>query len=176
MSRLSLDLAAFINQYDRLRTLEFQPPGRILEMNHLNARTTGGEAAANYDLTQWLRLRGSYSLLSKHLGFDSGHTDLFGGTLERNDPRHQFLIQALTDIKKHYEWDITGRFVSRLPAPVVPRYFEMDSRFGWNPIPSFELSLVGRNLLDQQHPEFGPPGPARTEVKRNIYARIAIKF
>jgi iron complex outermembrane recepter protein len=174
--KLSLDLAAFINKFDRIRSLEFEPPGRILETNHTNAKTAGGEVAANYDLTSWLRLRGNYSLLSKHLDFDPGHSDLFGGTLEGNDPHHQFVVQALTDIRKHFEWDLTGRFVSSLPAPPVPRYFEMDTRFGWNPKPSLELSVVGRNLLDKQHPEFGPPGPLRGEVKRNIYGRIALKF
>ncbi len=174
--RLSMDVSVFINRYHRLRSLEFQPPGTILEMNHLNAKTDGGEIALNYDPASWLRVRSNYSLLSKTLDLDPGHADFFGGTLEGNDPRHQFLVQALTDIRKRYEWDVTGRFVNSLPAPFVPRYFELDTRFGWRPTPSVELSLVGKNLLDRQHPEFGPNGPTREEVQRNIYARIAIKF
>ena len=107
---------------------------------------------------------------------DPGHVDLFNGTLEGNDSRHRFMLQSLANLTKRVEWDTTARFVSALPAPVVPRYLEMDTRIGWNPGRSFELSLVGRNLLRPRHPEFGPAGPARTEAVRNIYAQLAMKF
>jgi len=74
------------------------------------------------------------------------------------------------------EVDSTLRFLSRLPSPVVPRYTELDGHFGGNSIPKVELSIIGRNLLDRQHPEFGPPGPFREEVQRNVYGRVAFRF
>jgi len=52
----------------------------------------------------------------------------------------------------------------------------MDTRLGWNPSPSLELAIVGRNLLDKQHPEFGGPGPTREEVLRNAYVKLTLKF
>ena len=68
------------------------------------------------------------------------------------------------------------RFVSQLPAPVVPRYAELDTSVAWFATPRLELALVGRNLLHKQHPEFGAPGPNREEVERNVFARIAMRF
>src|SRR5205823_13104454 len=71
--------------------------------------------------------------------------------------------------------DSTLRFVNHLPSPPVPHYAELDGRFGWNPTPQIELSIIGRNLLDKQHPEFGPPGPFREEAQRNVYGNIYIQ-
>jgi iron complex outermembrane recepter protein len=174
--RFSLDIATFINVYDRLRSVEFRPSNRALELNNLNARTYGGEVEGNFDATSWLRLRTNYSYLFKRLTTESGTVDLFAGTLEGNDPRNQFLVQALTNLPGRLEWDTTLRFVGSLPAPVVPHYTELDSRLGWDPIPGLEVSLIGRNLLDRAHPEFGPPSPFREEVERNIYVRLAFRF
>jgi iron complex outermembrane recepter protein len=49
-------------------------------------------------------------------------------------------------------------------------------RLGWNPTENVELSVVGQNLLDNQHAEFGVTSPLREEVERNIYGKIALRF
>jgi iron complex outermembrane receptor protein len=68
------------------------------------------------------------------------------------------------------------RYVDRLPSPVVPSYTELDLRVGWSPIPTLDLSLIGRNLLHGQHPEFGAPTPQRREVRRSVYGRVTWRF
>ena len=73
------------------------------------------------------------------------------------------------------ELDSTFRVVSSLPAPAVPRYAELDARIGWTATSTLEVSLIGRNLLHSQHPEFGSL-PNREEVQRNIYGRLAFRF
>jgi iron complex outermembrane receptor protein len=174
--RLSLDAAIFYNVYDRLRTLEFAGAGRVNILNGLNARTRGVELETSVDATSWMRVRGNYSFLGKRLSFDTGHSDIFGSTLEANDPPHQFLLQVATDLPHRLEFDAMVRFVDRLPAPVVPRYTELDGRLGWNVTPRLELSLIGKNLLRPHHPEFGGAGPTRVEAERNIYGKIGIRF
>jgi iron complex outermembrane receptor protein len=177
MRQLSLDLAAFINEYDKLRSLEFQPrAGGILLLNNLNARTYGGEIAGAYDALENVRFTVGYSYLGRILTVVPGHTDVFNGTIEGNDPKHQFFIRGSADLPHRIEWDSTLRFISKLPSPEVPSYFELDGRLGWSPTGKVELSIIGRNLLHAQHPEFGPPSPAREEVERNIYGRIAFRF
>jgi iron complex outermembrane receptor protein len=173
--RLSYDVATYYNIYDDVRSLEFQPArGGILIMNNMNARAYGGEVSATYDALEFLRFTGSYSYLGKHLSMEPQHVDVFNGTIEGNDPRHQFMFRTSANVKA-VEWDSTLRFVSRLPAPVVPRYWELDERIAWNASPGVELSVVGRNLLHAQHAEFGP-APGREEVERNIYGRVALRF
>jgi iron complex outermembrane receptor protein len=174
--RISFDIATFFNVYNRLRSLELQPPAGIFLLNNLNAKTYGGEVSANYDAFEWLRFTTGYSYLGKLLSLDPPHVDFFSGTIEGNDPKHQFLIRGAADIGGGIEVDSTVRFVSRLPNPAVPRYFELDARIGWNPHEIVELSIIGRNLLHDQHPEFGPPSPGRHELERNIFARIALRF
>jgi iron complex outermembrane receptor protein len=174
--RLSLDIATFFNVYDRLRSLEFQPTGGILLMNNLNAETYGGEASANYDAFEWLRFTTAYSYLGKRLTLDPPHVDAFNGSLEGNDPKHQFLIRGSADLGSSLELDSALRFVSRLPNPRVPRYFELDGRLAWNPHETVELSVNGRNLLHRRHPEFGPATPGRHELERNVFGRLALRF
>ena len=68
------------------------------------------------------------------------------------------------------------RHVGELPSPIVPAYTELDLRIGWRPVPRLELSLDGRNLLHAHHAEFGFPGPARQEVPRSLFGRVACRF
>ncbi len=75
------------------------------------------------------------------------------------------------------EIDSAVRFVSRLPLPSIPGYFEFDSRLAWLPNPRVELSIIGRNLLHAHHPEFNQPLPTPPEeVQRNVYGRVALRF
>ena len=176
-SRLSADIATFINDYDDIRSLELgSPPGRVDILNNLNARTYGGEVSFTYDALEQTRLSGGYSYLHKRLSVDAGHIDLFNGTLEGNDPKHQFFVRQTTNLPAHLEFDSTFRFVDNLPNPVVPHYFEMDLRLGWTPTERWEFAIVGQNLLDAQHPEFNGPSPFRSEVVRNIYGRVKFRL
>jgi iron complex outermembrane receptor protein len=174
--RLSYDISTFFNVYNGLRSLELTGPGEVMLFNNLNARTYGGEVSARYDLFEWLRFNASYSYLGKKLSLDSGHVDVFNGTLEGNDPKNQFFIRGSADLSHDIELDSTLRFVGALPAPVVPKYTELDARLGWLPTANLEFSIVGRNLLQAEHPEFGPPTPFREEVQRNIYGSVALRF
>lgn len=39
-----------------------------------------------------------------------------------------------------------------------------------------EFSLIGQNLLRDQHPEYGFPGPAREEIQRNVYGKATWRY
>lgn len=175
--QVSLDIATYYNVYNSIRSLEFQPTtGSILLLNNLNANTYGGEITGTYDFRDWLRFNGGYSYLGKRLTLEPGHLDLFNGTVEGNDPKHQLLIRASADLRHGVEWDSGLRFVANLPAPAVPSYFELDQKIGWFPTDTVELSIAGRNLLHRHHAEFGPQSPGREEVRRNVYGRVALRF
>jgi iron complex outermembrane recepter protein len=175
--RFSYDISTFFNVYDNLRSLELQGgPTTLVEFNNLNAHTYGAELSGKYDAFEWLRFNLGYWFLQEKLKTDPGHFDFFNGTIEGNDPRNQFFIRGSADVAHNIELDSTLRFVDNLLSPPVPHYTELDARFGWNLTPKIELSIIGRNLLDRQHPEFGPPGPFREETQRNVYGRVAIRF
>jgi iron complex outermembrane receptor protein len=57
----------------------------------------------------------------------------------------------------------------------TPGYSELDLRLGWTPISRLELSIVGQNLLHDQHPEFGAPA-SRQGIERGAYAKAVWNY
>jgi iron complex outermembrane receptor protein len=177
--RVLIDATQFLNVYDDVRSLEFgapPPPGRVDLLNNMNARTYGSEVSLTYDVTEQLRVTGGYSYLHKRLSMDSGHRDLFSGSFEGNEPKHQFFLRQIANLPFKTEFDSTLRFVDDLPNPSVPHYLELDARLGWSINDRMEFSIMGQNLLDRQHPEFNGASPFRAEVLRNIYGQISARF
>lgn len=59
------------------------------------------------------------------------------------------------DLGEELELDLHLRGVDELTVQPVPAYVELDARLAWYPLENFEISLAGRNLLHERHPEFG---------------------
>lgn len=177
-ARIALDLAAFVNRYDDLRSQEF--PSRlgpvVLLGNTLNAETRGIEAAAIIQLLDGWRIHPSYTYLHKDLSHDPGSRDLRGGRDEGNDPAYFLSLRSYVDLAHGLALDALFRHVAERPLPNVPAYSELDLRLGWTARPGWEISLVGQNLLHDRHPEFGEPSPRRYEFERGVYLRSAWRF
>jgi iron complex outermembrane receptor protein len=56
----------------------------------------------------------------------------------------------------------------------VPSYFTFDVRLAWQ-FKTLVLSIVGQNLLDNQHPEFGAVA-GRREIERSVYGKVSWSF
>jgi iron complex outermembrane receptor protein len=177
-SRVSIDLAAYRNVYDDLRSEEFPTaPGQpIVLANLMNARTWGTEVSGTIaPLAHW-RVHGSYAYLHEVVTFDPASRDFTNGVNEYNDPSHVFKLRSSVDLPKSLELDAFLRRVGRLPHPVVPAYAELDVRVGWRPAPAWDLSLIGQNLLHARHPEFQLASPTREEFQRGFAARVQCRF
>jgi len=61
-----------------------------------------------------------------------------------------------------------------LPAPNVPAYFTFDARLAWA-YKRFEVSVVGQNLWDARHREFGSAATGQ-EIPRSVYGKVACRF
>jgi hypothetical protein len=57
----------------------------------------------------------------------------------------------------------------------VPGYGTFDARLAWWYQGNLEFSIVGQNLWDNQHPEFGPVA-TRQEIPRSVFGKIAWWF
>ncbi|HEV2856415.1 MAG TPA: TonB-dependent receptor [Thermoanaerobaculia bacterium] len=173
----SVDLAAFYNVYDHLRSQERPASGAPIPItlaNKLNAETYGAELRLNLQATPWWRLYSSYTYFHKDLSLDPGSTDPTGGVSEGNDPDHRFALRSYVDLPGRLELDTWLRYVNRLPSPRVPAYTELDLRLGWRATDRLELSLVGQNLLHDQHAEFFTAMPK--EVERGVYGKATWRF
>jgi iron complex outermembrane recepter protein len=186
---LSVDVAAFTNRYDNIRSQEqhgtpvLTLPGgllvgvpRIVLGNTLRAATSGFEGAAHVQLHEAWRVRGSLTTLRKRFSAEPGSQDVSGGVPEGNDPPYFFTLRSYTDLPHGLALDGLFRRVGRRPAPLVPSYSSLDLRFAWAVRPGWEVSLVGQNLLQPSHPEFGAPSPRRIEIQRGVHVRSSWHF
>jgi iron complex outermembrane receptor protein len=175
---LLVDLAAFYNVYDHLRSQEPPPaaPFPIVLLNKLDAETWGAELRINAQPRQCLRLQAAYARLEKSFSLDPGSRDPLGGLAEGNDPEDRFALRSALDLPSNLELDAAIRYVGSLPQPRVDDYTELDLRMGWRPTETLELSLIGRNLLHASHEELGPASPLREEVERSVYGKVTWRF
>jgi len=75
-------------------------------------------------------------------------------------------------LPKKLEFDQTFRYVSALPAQRVGAYATADVRFSWRTSHSVELSVVGQNLFQPHHAEFGGDPGSLVGMRRSVYAKI----
>ena len=176
--RLGLSISTFFNDYDDIRSVEpiAGAPGQFIILNRLRAKTYGVELSTTWQPLDWWRLRGGYTYLRKEIRLgDSG--DINRGRGEGNDPHHQFLVQSMVNLPADLEFDSVLRYVDNLNqrGALVPSYVSLDLRLGWRPTPNWEFAIIGQNLLDKQHPEFGAPA-MRQEIPRSVYGKVTWRF
>jgi iron complex outermembrane recepter protein len=171
---VSYSVTAFTHLWDRLRSGTAVP---VQLENRIEGPVYGVEAWATYrPLASWTLSAGS-TLLSEHLKLEPGSTDPVGvnNPTLRNDPDYQWMVRSSMDVSKTIELDVSLRGVAALPNPVVPAYSEMDIRLGWRPTSRLALSLNGRDLLHDSHPEFGDPS-SRSEIRRRASCDVRWSF
>lgn len=175
----SYAVTAFRADYDRLRTLEFAPPGSagvVAYENRLDGRTHGVEMWGNWQATKALRISAGYAQLHKRLRLQPGSADLDGAQrAEGSDPRHRWVLRAAFDLSSRSEIDGTLRHVSAMRNPDVESYSTLDLRFAWRPRPGVELSVVGQNLLGR-HVEYVLIAPYASEFRRSVFVKGVVRF
>jgi iron complex outermembrane recepter protein len=171
LDNLAFDLALFHNDYDRLASLEVDTPFvdpqsgltiiPVLNRNLTEGRSRGVELLAEWQPTGTWRLAASYAAVDLEL--DSAGIDANRGTwLDGSTPRGQFALRSQLTFSERMEFDAQFRHHTRIRRiPVDPTgagvgaYSSLDLRLGWRISPEWRISLMGQNLLDEEHVEFG---------------------
>ncbi len=180
-----VDIAAFYNNYDHLLSIEPgapftesspAPPHAVIPFffrNGLLGNTAGFEIAPDWTPTRTWRLRGSYSYLHMDLNKKASSLDAStANSTQGSSPQHQIAIQSSLDLPRKLEFDQTLRYVSSLPAQLVRAYTTADVRFSWHATRSLDVSVVGQNLFQPHHAEFGgDPGPL-VGIERSAYIKL----
>ena len=184
-SKTSASVSAFYNDYNDLRSLSPGPPPFFLPYtfaNNLEGDTWGFELSADYQMLDWWRLHGGYDFLQENIHVKSGQVDLDNALDETADPRNQVFLRSSMDLPWRTELDINWRWIDSVRndnngvAGTVPSYAEMDVRLGWHATKNIEISVVGQNLLHDQHPEAGFPGPTQEQIVRSVYGKITFNW
>lgn len=178
--RVSVELAAFSNHYDHLvtyATVERFVPGTPFGLaaipwaNLYRIESYGGEATLTVSPADSWRLTAGYAFDQESA---HGPAAVLQG-LSSGPPRHQASLRSAHDLTPRTNLDVQLRYVSGLAT--TPAYFTADLRLAYRPTNHIELSLVGQNLLDEQHPE--QPPVIFTEVSetpRGFYGKILWRF
>lgn len=193
--RFSLDMAFYHNRYSDLGILvpgaltpATTPPGATLSPffidNRMTAQTYGACIRTTYEALPRWHLALSYALHHDQLNPDPTLAAFFQTIAKAGEgqtPAHQVYLQSQLDLPLNFEFDVAGRFVSKLHGfnpsgtagvpDTVKAYVEMDARVAWQATPRLEFSLVGQNLLHHHHGEFG-----RIQTKRSVYGKVTWEF
>jgi iron complex outermembrane receptor protein len=118
-----------------------------------------------------------------NVDIERGGADLNRGRfIDGSTPRHQFGLRSLLDLGDRWQMDMHWRHhspIERIPDIVTGQglaaYSELDVRAGWRATDQIEISIVGQNLLHEDHIEFGPP-QSRGGIERSVYGKIAWGF
>jgi iron complex outermembrane receptor protein len=177
---VTVDFNLFWHAYEDLRSIRpFGPAGLRQSQvgNDLEGNAYGIEIAPAYQAFEWWRLSGGYSLFQAELEARSPSLTT-AESQEGLSPQQQFFLRSSWDLGRQVEFDSTVRYVDPVETFGIPAYWSLDLRLGWKIRPNLEFALIGRNLLDPQHPEFVPTTIAteRTEVERSVMAKLTYRF
>ena len=172
---MSWSVTGFVHASNRLRSFESSPEGPVFG-NGLNGSTTGLEAWAKWRVRPWWRLDLGWVEQRRTVGKDADSDDFTNWAQLGNDPHRYGSLHSAVDFLGRHEFDVWLRYVGALPNPAVPDYMALDARVGFRLPRGIELSVTGRNLLDERHPEWGLDSPARVEFPRSVLAELRWRF
>jgi iron complex outermembrane receptor protein len=188
---LYLDFTPFRSDYRKLQSfgapiVSFEatpaPPHLLLTIpygNAISGSANGFEIAPAWQAVPWWRVTGSYSFVALDVRANSPTSDISSTgsvrTYEGSTPRHVVEIHSAVNLPKKFEFDQVLRYASALPAQNVNAYETGDLRLGWNPSTNMQVSVVGRNLFQPQHREWGTGDPNQTPlgIRRAAFVEIA---
>jgi iron complex outermembrane receptor protein len=189
-STASIDVTAFVGNYDKLKTneplpprMEFTPGPPHLFIptqfgNLLEATTTGVEVAGRWAVASWWRLEGGYSIfrLTPHLSAES--RDVAAASFDGNVPRTQWQARSAFSIGPRVQADAMLFRTGALSTLGIDPYLRADLRLEVELNPQLSAALVGQNLFDPRHAEYGGRGAivTATGIPRSAQLRLRWRF
>jgi iron complex outermembrane receptor protein len=180
--RAFIDLSAFRNRHDGLQSFGQAflviaptplPAHRLFVLPYANgaAGTSDGfEIAPDWKVNNFTQVKASYSYLNVSVHNTTTVNDLLNviPTYNGSSPHHQVVLQPILTLPRGWDLTQTYRYVSALPARATASYVTLDARLAWHMTPAVEVAVVGQNLLQDRHVEFGPS----VMIKRAAYLSL----
>lgn len=186
--RVYLEFTGYLNYYDDLITFEpGQPFLRTTPVPHIvvplfydnksDGKVYGFEVNTIINPIDIWTIKASYSFIHIDLEADSDSNDPTATIAEGRSPENQIKIQSELDLPYNFEFDTNFFYTDDLDLFNISDFFRVDARLGWKPTENIELSVVGQNLFDSEHQEFGQSFfiiPSR--VQRSFYGSLSLRF
>lgn len=188
--KLLLDTALFYNDYSQLGTATVLSPSVIatpvshlyspvIVTNDTHGETHGFETMLDWRALDNWNLSGSYSFLSMNLETTPSPSAVLAVSeiSQQQSPQHQFNLRSQWDITSDTSFDVMSYYVSSLPGFPVGSYWRLDTRLSWRVTDNLQLSLVGQNLLHDEHQEFNSPtNVIATQIGRSVLGNITWRY
>jgi iron complex outermembrane recepter protein len=194
---VSLDLAAYYNDYNQLQSIEpsvsfFQPtpapPHEVDTLtfeNLLYGETHGFEAAGKWKVSNRWEISPGFAFEAIHLHKDPTSQSVVSVPYyQGNVPERMAQLRSHVELAKRWSWDASTYYVDPLrdQGPSVnariPAYTRVDSNIMWKVGERFAVSIVGQNLAQDHHLEFDDVfGSLQSgEIKRSGYLKLTWQF
>lgn len=183
---VSVDTTIFYNDYERLSTFSLHDPELIINTidpphflvpvtftNNMGGHSSGFEAVLDWRAKETLQITASYSYLDLKLkALDPSQEGA-----ERLSPEHQVSGRIFWDFLPDWTLGMTSTYVDKLSGGDVDDYLRVDINLGRKISQSVAVNLVGQNLLDARHREFGSLEDLNVgEIERSIFAKLTLMF
>lgn len=186
--QLSTDVALYHYSYDdyvslapNLRIL----PGRsylvqsIEYTSYGHVQVYGGEFSVDWQVTDAWKLRAAYSHEEER--FRLSPMAPAGTTLISGDsyPAHKAMLWSMYQVTPTLKLDLNWRYSDQtgFNGTQSRAYQDLDGRLAWDLGSGVELALVGRNLLNSSHFEYGSDlFSTATAVQREVYGTLRWDF
>jgi iron complex outermembrane receptor protein len=188
-TRFYLDLSGFWSQYSNLQS--FSAPMittssgntyiTIQYQNQIAGSTSGFEFSPQVSIAPWWHINSSYSFVSSNFNANGPTSNISAtgsvSTYEKSTPRHLVSVQSKIDLPLRFQFDQMYRYASDLPAQKVKAYQTVDLVLGRTLGRDLSFAVVGQNLFQRQHYEWGTGDPTQPPVGiyRAAYAQLTFK-
>jgi iron complex outermembrane receptor protein len=176
--KIFFDLALFYNEHDHIFSNETHTgPFTYTFHNKLYGESYGAQLAVNWRVNDNWMLKGGYSFVRLHMHREEDSTD---NTKERQiedrTPHDSFHIASRMSLTENLEFDTTFYYKGSVLQYDTPAYTRLDIGLTWKLREDMFLQVVGQNLLDPAHPEFGENAVLTTEAQRAVLAKLTWRF
>lgn len=169
----SFSVATFYNDYHDVYSVEAKPGTRTFEIqNGSEAKSWGAEVSGSYQLHKNWRVRAGYTYFDKDIKAKPGR--VFDPRYLGNDVKNGAMLQSVLDLPRHFQFDVVARYLDGLARSFatadVPAYWTFDARLAYT-LKGFELAVIGQNLKQKNHTEFGT-----FKLPRNVFVKLSARF
>jgi iron complex outermembrane recepter protein len=186
----SLDISLFYNDYSKLRTRELgtvfvettPAPLHVVQPisggRKMHGESYGIELAGEWNVRPDLVLKGTYTYFDLQLHADADSTATSPEEDEGRSPHHQASLLGSYSITEDLKFHTWLRYVDELPDLKINDYITMDVQLSWSPVKNLELSLLGQNLIEDEHQEFSGEilSVPNAQIQRGVFAKLQWQF
>ncbi len=182
--QLSADVALYHYSYDDYSSLtpNLHALSGYMTLDYNNyghVQVYGGEVSVDWQASEGWKLRASYSHEEERFRLAPMAPANTTTTSGDSYPAHKAMLWSMHQLTPKLKLDLNWRYSDAIgiSGTQTRAYQELDARLAWDMGAGVELGVVGRNLLNSSHFEYGADMfSTATAVQREVYGTLRWHF